>query len=191
MLGVDSRKGVVWHSVLLSALLLICARSMASELAAVEGVLLQLDEYPHAVAIEASQEQIIDHEVGLGALRKVAGTWRFKSSERLSGMLQRTTWQIVDGFTSLEVLSELENSVAGLPDQELLFSCEGRACGPGSQWASRVFGQRILYGRDEQQRYRVYRISEGKTQYRLVIYASARTADRQYLHADLLKKDAP
>ncbi|MEP0201897.1 MAG: DUF4892 domain-containing protein [Halioglobus sp.] len=162
---------------------------MASEPAAVEGVLLQLDAYPHAVAIEASQEQTIDHEVGLGALRKVAGSWRFKTSERASGLLQRTTWQIVDGFTSSEVLSELENSVAELPDHVLLFSCEGRACGPGSQWASRVFGQRILYGRDEQQRYRVYRITEGQAEYRLLMYASARTSDRQYLHTDLLKMD--
>ncbi|MEP4484692.1 MAG: DUF4892 domain-containing protein [Halioglobus sp.] len=190
MVDVDSPKDLVWQSICLSILLLLCSRSMASELAAVEGVLLQLDAYPHAVAIEGSQEQTIDHEVGLGALRKVAGSWRFKTSERVSGLLQRTTWQIVDGFTSSEVLSELENSVAELPDQVLLFSCEGRACGPGSQWASRVFGQRILYGRDEQQRYRVYRITEGQDEYRLLIYASARTSDRQYLHTDLLKMDA-
>ena len=189
MAVVNTPKSLVWQSVCLSALLLFCARSMSADIASVEQVLLQLDAYPHAVAIEGSQAQTIDHEVGLGSLRKVAGSWRFKSSERLSGLLQRTTWQIVDGFTSSEVLSGLENRVAQLPDQALLFSCEGRACGSGSQWASRIFGQRILYGRDDQQRYRVYRISEGETEYRLVIYASARTSDRQYLHADLLKID--
>jgi len=189
MAVVDIPKSLVWQSVCLSALLLFSVRSMSADIASVEQLVLQLDAYPHAVAIEGSQEQTIDHEVGLGSLRKAAGSWRFKSSERLSGLLQRTTWQIVDGFTSSEVLSELENSVAQLPDQALLFSCEGRACGSGSQWASRVFGQRILYGRDDEQRYRVYRISEGQTEFRLVIYASARTADRQYLHADLLKID--
>lgn len=191
MAVVDISKSLVWQSVCLSALLLFSVRSVGADIASVEQVLLQLDTYPHAVAIDGSQEQMIDHEVGLGLLRKVAGNWRFKNSERLTGLLQRTTWQIVDGFTSAEVLSELENSVAELPDQALLFSCEGRACGPGSQWASRVFGQRILYGRDDQQRYRVYRISEGETEYRLVIYASARTSDRQYLHVDLLEIDAP
>jgi len=160
---------------------------LANDISPVEQILLQLDAYPHAVAIEGSQEQTVDHEVGLGSLRKVAGSWRFKSSERLSGLLQRTTWQIVDGYTSSEVLGEVANSVAELPDQALLFSCEARACGSGSQWASRVFGQRILYGRDDQQRYRVYRVNEGDTEYRLAIYASARSSDRQYLHVDLLK----
>ena len=191
MTVVDIPKSLVKQSVCLIALLLFAVQSRSADITSVEQLLLQLDAYPHAVAIEDSQDRTIDHEVGLGSLRKVAGNWRFKSSERLSGLLQRTTWQIVDGFTSSEVLFELENSVAELPEQELLFSCEGRACGSGSQWASRVFGQRILYGRDEQQRYRVYRISEGQTEFRLVIYASARSSDRQYLHADLLQIDTP
>jgi hypothetical protein len=54
------------------------------------------------------------------------------------------------------------------------------------QWANRVFRQRVLYGREDLQRYRVYALEEAGAQYRLVVYSAARTADRQYLHVDLL-----
>ncbi len=68
----------------------------------------------------------------------------------------------------------------------LLFACESRACGPGVQWANRVFKQRLLYGQESQQRYRVYALDR-QPGYRLLIYNSARTMDRQYLHVELLK----
>jgi len=67
-----------------------------------------------------------------------------------------------------------------------LFSCDGRACGQGVQWANRVFHQRELYGREDLQRYRVYSL-EGDSSYRLVVYGAERTLDRQYLHVDLLR----
>ena len=145
-------------------------------------LLQALDNYPHASRLETSVTSVIDHEVGLGALQKISGAWRFKDSERLSGELTRYTWQIIDGFTSIEVMEEL---LARVEDAgaEQVFSCDGRACGHGSQWANRVFRQRVLYGRDGLQRYRVYGLGENT---RLLIYASARTSDRQYLHAELL-----
>ena len=145
-------------------------------------VLSALDAYPHAVQVNLEERDVIDHEIGLGALEKVRGSWRFKRSERQTGQLLSYTWQIVDGFDSSEVLEEVETKLA---DSQLLFSCDGRSCGRGVQWANRVFGQRVLYGRDEQQRYRVYD-PLGDGSYRLLLFSSARTADRQYLHAELL-----
>ena len=151
-----------------------------------QGLLQQLDEYPHAKQVATFEKEVIDHEVGLGAMQKVRGAWRFKESERQSGHLSSYTWQIVDGFTSMEVMQEL---VATLSEQEgnsLLFACEGRACGQGVQWANRVFHQRVLYGREDLQRYRVYAL-DSDARYRLAIYSAARTADRQYLHVELLR----
>ena len=165
---------------------LTLALSVGAQAASPEQLLVQLNDYPHAQQVVASQSEVIDHEVGLGAMQKVRGAWQFKKSERLSGLLSRYTWQIVDGFSSMEVMEEL---VAALEDAEgtnLLFACEGRACGKGVQWANRVFRQRVLYGREDLQRYRVYALEEAGAQYRLVVYSAARTADRQYLHVDLL-----
>ena len=146
-------------------------------------VLLEaLDAYPHAVRVSYSQVEVVDHEIGLGAMQKIRGTWRFKTSERQSGSLVRYTWQIVDGFTSNEVMEEIETKLEGA---SVLFACDGRSCGQGVQWANRVFRERVLYGRDELQRYRVFDpLGDGR--HRLLLFSSARTADRQYLHPELL-----
>ena len=148
-------------------------------------LLSRIDSYPHTELVERTEAQVIDHEVGLGALQKVRGLWRFKSSERLTGTLIRYTWQVIDGFSSEEVFQQLAASVEKLPDAKQLFDCQGLSCGHGSQWANRVFRQRILYGRNADQHYRVYSLGPG-AEHRLLVYAAVRTADRQYLHVELL-----
>jgi hypothetical protein len=159
--------------------------SGAAESAAGEtyALLEALREFPHARQVAFTDSRRLDYEVGLGAIRKERGAWVFKESERLSGRLRAYTWQIVDGFSSVEVYRTLQEQIAAVPDAELLFACDGRDCGPGVQWANRVFHQRILYGRDDQQHYVVYRLGEGA---RLLLYSAARTTERQYLHAALL-----
>jgi hypothetical protein len=148
-------------------------------------LLQELDEYPHAERVSHGDEEVLDHEVGLGAIKKVRGVWTFRDSERLSGRLVRYTWQIVDGFSSREVMQELVGALQQRDVVELLFTCEGRACGKSAQWANRVFRQRILYGREDLQAYSVFSVGEAGEN-RVVIYSAARTADRQYLHVELL-----
>lgn len=166
------------------AVLVFAAAGAQAETAA--QLLQQLNDFPHAKALDFNESQVRDYEVGLGAMRKVGGAWTFKRSERLDGLLTSYTWQIVDGFTSLEVLDDLEATIAERTKGELLFGCDGRACGPGVQWANRVFHQRLLYGREELQRYRVYAMGDEPFDL-LLVYSGARTADRQYLHAELLQ----
>jgi len=167
------------------SLLLLCAVAKFA-LAADPGALLaQLDEYPHTAQVAATEDAVIDHEVGLGALQKVSGAWDFKDSERLSGTLTRYTWQVIDGFTSREVMDTLIAAIKKGGDSTLLYTCDGRACGHGAQWANRIFRQRLLYGRQDLQFYRVYAVGEGGED-RLLVYASARSSDRQYLHVEWL-----
>jgi hypothetical protein len=166
---------------------LACGYSFVSVAAQTpEDLLQQLDAYPHARQMAFSKKEVIDHEIGLGAMQKVRDEWRFKHSERLSGTLLRYTWQIVDGFTSAQVMNTLLDSVSQGEGAKLLFTCDGRACGQGVQWANRVFEERELYGREDLQRYRVYSL-QGEAPYRLVVYSAERTEDRQYLHVDLLR----
>lgn len=150
-----------------------------------EQLLLELDAFPHTRRVDTSREQVVDYEVGLGAMQKQQGDWQFKKSERLDGERLRFSWQIIDGFSSREIFEGLVADVEQLPRSELLFACESRACGNGAEWANGVFGQRVLYGRADAQRYRIYRVVGDRTYY-LLAYASARTADRQYLHAEVL-----
>jgi hypothetical protein len=149
-------------------------------------LLERLNEFPHAQQIEFQESEVLDYAVGLGAMQKVSGAWNFKHSERFNGQLTGYTWQLRDGFTSIEVMNELLVKVDELEAETLMFSCDGRACGNGVQWANRVFRQPVLYGREDLQRYRVFSIGESP-RYLLLIYAAARTADRQYLHTELLQ----
>lgn len=155
--------------------------------ASIEEQLLAFAESPHLELLETRREPVEDHVVGLGAMKKVRGTWGMKDSERVSGMLTVYTWRVLDGFTAAELMDELESQLALDEDtaQRSLFRCDGRACGNGAQWATRVFGQRILYGRSDWQQYRAYRVEGDEN--RLVIYSAARSSDRQYLHVELVQ----
>jgi len=175
-----------WLVVLAAMLSLAVPFSLKAGTDTPEQLLQQLNDYPHAQEVAAAELEVLDHEIGLGAMQKSRGAWQFKTSERLSGHLSRHTWQIVDGFTSIEVMEELIAELEAAEGSRLLFTCDGRACGSSVQWANRVFGQRVLYGRADLQYYRVYALEAG-TGYRLAIYSAARTADRQYLHVDLLR----
>lgn len=166
-------------------LLLVAGLTLA---ATPQELLQELDDFPHAQGIATTEQQVIDYELGLGSIKKVRGTWGFKSSERKSGRLQTHTWQIVDGFSSEEVMQSLQGSLEQDENASVLFSCDGRSCGQGVQWANRVFHQRVLYGREDLQHYRIYSLQEPEgNEYRLVIYSASRTADRQYLHVELLQ----
>lgn len=151
-----------------------------------EALLDELASFPHALSIQRKTDTVRDHEIGLGPIQKSMGAWVFGDSVRLDGELQRVTWQIVDGFTSREVLQRLERSLMKQRAVQALFTCDGRSCGSGSQWANRVFGQRLLYGRADDQSYRVYALKTPQDEYRVVLYSGARSTDRQYLHIDIL-----
>lgn len=155
-----------------------------------------LEASPHLDVIERTDSAVTDHVIGLGAMKKVRGVWGLKKSERISGTLQSVTWRVLDGFSATEVLAEIidayqlgaieKDADAAQEEDVLLFGCDGRACGHGAQWARRVFGQRLLYGRGDAQQYRAY--SLGADEYRLVLYGAVRSSDRQYVHLELLKR---
>jgi len=158
---------------------------VAAESNTVEALIEQLDAYPHTRLIASSQEQVIDHEIGLGAMQKLRGEWHFKKSERQTGKLSRYTWIIENGFSAAEVMNQFLQAVAQVDGASEIFACDGRACGRAVEWANRVFNERVLYGREDLQRYRAYAV-QGTSPARLLVYSAERTSDRQYLHVELL-----
>jgi len=169
------------------ALLLVCANAGAAYAASPRELLETVAGFPHVEAVNSAAREVVDYEVGLGALQKVRGVWRFERSERLDGHLDRRTWQVVDGYSSREVMAEVRARIQGLRGSALLFQCQGRDCGRSVQWANGVFDQRVLYGREDDQAYAVYDVRNAGGAWRVMLYSSARTADRQYLHIDLLR----
>lgn len=155
------------------------------------GVAWELSEqYPHTRLVASSESDVNDHEVGLSPLQRAGSSgWGFARSERLSGYLRRVTWQITEGYSAEDAFKwwgEQLSEQAGV-GTELLYQCRGRGCGRSVQWGNAVFGQRILYGRDDEQRYSVHRVQTADREYRVVLYAVVRPPDRHYLHADILR----
>lgn len=148
--------------------------------------LAELDDYTHLESIARTQgEQVRDFRIPLGAIEKIRGVWAPREAERVSGLRESYTWRVIDGFTSEELVAELDTRLAEDGAQRD-FACDARACGSSVQWANRVFRQRLLYGTEVSQRYRVYTLASQNATYRLLVYGSARSSDRQYLHAELI-----
>lgn len=198
---------------LLLVLMLCAATNAAAQTLQlpVASVQLLMDEFAASAALDSVdfEEHIAVKKklVPLGAMQKVRGVWAPEVSERVNGELSRATWRLADGFQSRELVDELDAVLASDPNVSLIFSCDARACGSSSQWANRIFGERLLYGVEASQRYRAYAVSsategsgvendssaEGDKQrgapmdYRLLVYGSSRGSSRQYLRVEVIQ----
>ncbi len=131
-------------------------------------------EYSHRA--EAAEPFLVP----LGAMKKISGIWRLGAFEPVVGSMERTTWQ-VKGLPVLEMFENAEKLISANATQR--WECSERSCGNASEWASRVYGERLLYGRDEFMRYVAYEMPDGTW---VTLFSAARTADRQYLHLDVV-----
>ena len=138
----------------------------------------------HAEEFSRSGPDAVDYVLGLGAFQKIGGRWRLKHSENISAELERITWQVQEGFTAEEGFDWYREQLPA--DAELLFECQGRACGSSAQWASRIFEERVLYGHDDRQRYAVWRVQEGERRWTLVLYSVDRANRRHFIRLDRL-----
>ena len=132
------------------------------------------------------EKETYDYQIGLSALQKIRGSWQFKKSVRLSGLVLSETWQVEGGYDSQEISEMIAVWIRDKLGSTILFECRGRSCGSSSQWASRIFERRLLYGRDDTQRYAVYQISD-LTDFWLIVYSSARSNNRQYVQTVLIR----
>lgn len=146
-----------------------------------------IETSPYSELVDQRDEEVRAHLVGLGRIKKVRGDWNPEKVERVNGRLISSTWRIIDGESSADMFEKAIADIEARTDSRALFSCSARACGASVQWANMVFGQRILYGREESQHYGVYALgAEGDSTHRIAVYSAARTSDRQYLHAEIV-----
>lgn len=167
------------------SLLLLSAMARADPIAGAPW----LEAYPHSHLYSSEDAATAEYLLGLGAFQKIGGRWRHKYSEHIKGELSRYTWQVDDGFSSEEAFTWF---LEQLPEAgSLLYECSGRSCGSSAQWADRVFGERVLYGHDERQRYAAFRLQRDGNLYTLVLYASDRANRRHFLRLDVVKQEIP
>jgi hypothetical protein len=144
---------------------------------------------PYAEVVDEFDGEVRAHLIGLGRINKFRGAWNPEEVLRVTGTLRSLTVRATAGASSQSLFEGLQETLEGMDGASLLFACEARACGPSVQWANLVFEQRILYGTENSQRYRVYSLGdEGQGSTLALFYASARTSDRQYLHIELIER---
>jgi hypothetical protein len=152
----------------------------ASEASPFYRVLGDVSLSSRADQVGAEVIQVEAHSIPLGAMEKRSGRWAPADAVSFSGQRDAQMWQFSGGLVTDE-FDRLAN--AAIEVSEARYCCVSRECGNASQWASRVFRQRLLYGRDESLRYCAFEAVDGSW---MTVFSAARTADRQYLHLEIL-----
>jgi hypothetical protein len=126
-----------------------------------------------------------DYRLVLGGIETVNGVERPESSQRLSGQLTRITYQIPQGTRTRE-LNRFFTDQLKESDAELLFTCNGRACGSSTVWANQVFNESTLLGLVDSQ----FVITAKLPGQYAVVYIVERGNRKVYAHLDLIETDA-
>ena len=140
---------MTWKLLLSFALIFICAAFGFIKTASSDDALLfdnYLDSKLFLTKIFENETEVFEYQIGLSALQKIRGSWQFKNSIRHSGLVLSQTWQVKGSYTSEEVFGLITKWISENFSSKALFQCKGRSCGSSSQWASRVFESRLLYG---------------------------------------------
>lgn len=129
-------------------------------------------------SFKSSTGKVRGFPIALGKMKKIDGSWQPEVSTPVTGELRRETWQ-VSGTPVVDLFDETTALIATFATQR--YSCVSRGCGNASEWASRIYQERLLYGRDEFLRFTAFETLEGVW---ITVFSAARSADRQYLHID-------
>ena len=116
--------------------------------------------YPDSEIADRTLQRDVNHSIVLGGLERVRGEVIPEASERLRGDVTRITYEVSQEFTGEDVYRFYNEQLVS-KNYEMLFSCEGRACGSSNYWANDIFRNRILYGPERNQYYMAFRANSG------------------------------
>jgi hypothetical protein len=164
-------------------LFLLTALCVSTQACAAE---LKLQAYPGAREVFHTSDQEDNFLLALSSYKKVDGNWLVDRSQRLSGSLERTTFE-------LPVDQNAEAGFVFFKDQidkynlRELFHCNARDCGTSNSWANIHFKIIQLYGLDQYQYYGAYEITNADEKpFYVVLYAVMRGNKRAYVQLDVL-----
>lgn len=163
------------YKLLWPAIALVC--SIFSSHVSAESIMA----FPGAKTLMVLDSDASIYRLGLGAQKRIQGSWQAENVEVHQGRLQRQTQELPEGFSVSNAL-ELLRQHYQISDDQLLYGCSGRDCGPSNSWANNHFKVKQLYGLDGRQEYRAYKTDTGL----LVFYGVRRGNKRVYSHIDIL-----
>ncbi len=156
---------------------------------AISAVDLKLQPYPNAREVNHSNTIASDYLLALGSYKKVDGNWMVDRSQRLSGTLERITFELPADHNAEEGFSFYKEQLDKYNLREL-FHCKARDCGTSNSWANNHFKIIQLYGLDQYQFYAAYEITNANEKpFYVVLYAVMRGNKRAYVQLEILHVD--
>ena len=143
--------------------------------------------YSHSRVVNESRASVDDHRVALGAMKKVRGVWAPEMEQRADGELWRSTQEIAEGHSAVEVFQFYNKRMQSL-DARALYVCHDRECGASNSWANDLFKIKELYGLDGDQHYAAYEMLDEDQHLNFVtFYTVTRGNQRVFAQVELLK----
>lgn len=91
----------------------------------------------------------------LGDVKKISARWVSEADFKLHGQYEDRLYEFPRGTDLINVAMNWQKTQQQA-EGSMLYHCEGRQCGGSSFYANQVFGVRTLYGRDDNQAYKVW-----------------------------------
>lgn len=137
----------------------------------------ELVPFPEATIVAEGVEAPKSREFVLSAVEK---NRRETSIDRLVDVVagrRWTTFEVPTGTDPDKLKEHYATQLAG----QVIFQCEGRDCGRSNTWANQIFGQAVLYGRDQEQTYLAAQVGQEL----VAVYLIKRGNRRQYAHVEM------
>lgn len=143
-----------------------------------------VEPYPGSEVVEFERdEEVTSRQVILGALKKVNNTLQPESSEFIRGSRTAITYRIRNERRTEVIEKFLKDQI--VEGGQILFECEGRACGSSNHWSNAIFDRAILYGPGEFQHYILARMT-GEATYYVAVYIAQRGTGELYSHLEII-----
>lgn len=110
------------------------------------------------------------------SLQKVNGQWRYSQGEPLSGRVQSTTYSF--DAADIHLLAPNIDAIASEHGLSYQFHCKTLACGRSYAWATEIYHNKSLHGKDTHQFYWLWQ----KNGDWFSVYMTQRSNRRLYLH---------
>lgn len=141
-----------------------------------------LPRFPQAEIVGFKQQDVLERTYPLDSIRRISGRLRMGDQVSAPGELTAVTYLLPSVHTGIEAFEQGRQHLLDA-GAELLYWCEGRACGSSSLWANEVFQRSMLYGPDAQQAFLLARMP-GEADELMALYGITRGNGRPYLQVE-------
>ena len=111
-----------------------------------------IQSFPQSELHNEERQTLESYRLVLSSLTRTQGSTVAQNELRLKGNLWRRTWAVDSQFTLAEVTQFFEKQIENLP---VLYHCRALDCGNSQFWATEIFSNARLVGREQYQFYQV------------------------------------